>query len=129
MAYQPTTPTTGQQLTPQTPNTPTIILTGNYKSLQFLSLEKLFYRKLKIIENLIFDSTDFSGTDDITNSEFVKDLGSSMTGDFDADLFTSDDALRQGLGPIDLDGLQMLTDPDMVISDANAEDHFRLDRL
>ncbi|XP_063971854.1 CREB-regulated transcription coactivator 1 isoform X3 [Diachasmimorpha longicaudata] len=99
MAYQPRTPTTTQQLTPQTPNTPTIIL------------------------------TDFSGTDDLTSPEFAKDLGSSMSGEFDPDLFTSDDALRQGLGPIDLDGLQMLTDPDMVISDANAEDHFRLDRL
>ncbi|XP_011304870.1 CREB-regulated transcription coactivator 1 isoform X5 [Fopius arisanus] len=99
MAYQPRTPTTTQQLTPQTPNTPTIIL------------------------------TDFSGTDDLTSPEFAKDLGSSMSGEFDPDLFTSDDALRQGLGPIDLDGLQMLTDPDMVISDVNAEEHFRLDRL
>ncbi|XP_057323976.1 CREB-regulated transcription coactivator 1-like isoform X4 [Microplitis mediator] len=94
MAYQPRTPTTTQQLTPQTPNTPTIIL------------------------------TDFSGTDDLT-----KDLGSSISSDFDPDLFASDEALRQGLGPIDLDGLQMLTDPDTVISDANAEDHFRLDCL
>ncbi|XP_034946440.1 CREB-regulated transcription coactivator 1-like isoform X2 [Chelonus insularis] len=99
MAYQPRTPTTTQQLTPQTPNTPTIIL------------------------------TDFSGTDDLTSTEYTKDLGSTISSDFDPDLFTSDDALRQGLGPIDLDGLQMLTDPDMVISDANAEDHFRLDRL
>ncbi|KAK0096950.1 hypothetical protein PV326_003801 [Microctonus aethiopoides] len=100
MGYQPRTPTTTQQLTPQTPNTPTIIL------------------------------TDFSGTDDLTNSEYVKDLGSTISGDFDTDLFTSDDALRQGLGPIDLDGLQMLTDPDAaVLSDANAEDVFRLDCL
>lgn len=30
MAYQPRTPTTTQQLTPQTPNTPTIILTGDF---------------------------------------------------------------------------------------------------
>lgn len=65
----------------------------------------------------------------MTNQEFVKDLGSTLPSDFDPDLFASDDVLRQGLGPIDLDGLQMLTDPDMVISDANAEDHFRLDRL
>ncbi|XP_033323653.1 CREB-regulated transcription coactivator isoform X3 [Megalopta genalis] len=102
MAYhQPTTPgstnaTTAQQLTPQTPNTPTIIL------------------------------TDFSGADD---PEFVKDLGTAMMGDFDPDLFPSDDALRQGLDPIDVDGLQMLTDPNMVISDPSAEAHFRLDRL
>ncbi|XP_044576784.1 CREB-regulated transcription coactivator 1-like isoform X5 [Cotesia glomerata] len=94
MAYQPRTPTTTQQLTPQTPNTPTIIL------------------------------TDFSGTDDLT-----KDLGSSISSDFDPDLFASDEALRQGLGPLDLDGLQMLTDPDAAISDATVEDHFRLDCL
>ncbi|XP_061926902.1 CREB-regulated transcription coactivator 1 isoform X11 [Apis cerana] len=104
--YQPATTTatsnnttTTQQLTPQTPNTPTIIL------------------------------TDFSGADDLTNPEFVKDLGSAMMGDFDPDIFPSDDALRQGLDPIDMDGLQMLTDPTMVISDPSAEAHFRRDRL
>ncbi|XP_031774607.1 CREB-regulated transcription coactivator 1 [Apis florea] len=104
--YQPTTTsatsnntTTTQQLTPQTPNTPTIIL------------------------------TDFSGADDLTNPEFVKDLGSAMMADFDPDIFPSDDALRQGLDPIDMDGLQMLTDPTMVISDPSAEAHFRRDRL
>ncbi|KAL0128700.1 hypothetical protein PUN28_003810 [Cardiocondyla obscurior] len=101
MAYQPTTTTTAtQQLTPQTPNTPTIIL------------------------------TDFSGPDDLTNpAELVKDLGTAMMGDFDPDMFPSDDALRQGLDPIDVDGLQMLADPTMVISDSTAEAHFRLDRL
>ncbi|XP_018339008.1 PREDICTED: CREB-regulated transcription coactivator 1-like isoform X4 [Trachymyrmex septentrionalis] len=100
MAYQPTTTTTAtQQLTPQTPNTPTIIL------------------------------TDFSGADDLTNPEFVKDLGTAMMGDFDPEMFPSDDALRQGLDPIDVDGLQMLADPTMVISDSSAEAHFRLDRL
>ncbi|XP_050450337.1 CREB-regulated transcription coactivator 1 isoform X3 [Cataglyphis hispanica] len=101
MAYQPVTTTTTatQQLTPQTPNTPTIIL------------------------------TDFSGADDLTNPEFVKDLGTAMMGDFDPEMFPSDDALRQGLDPIDVDGLQMLADPTMVISDSSAEAHFRLDRL
>ncbi|GAB1863353.1 CREB-regulated transcription coactivator 1 isoform X13 [Camponotus japonicus] len=100
MAYQPATTTTAtQQLTPQTPNTPTIIL------------------------------TDFSGADDLTNPEFVKDLGTAMMGDFDPEMFPSDDALRQGLDPIDVDGLQMLADPTMVISDSSAEAHFRLDRL
>ncbi|XP_077269763.1 CREB-regulated transcription coactivator isoform X10 [Temnothorax americanus] len=99
--YQPATTTTTatQQLTPQTPNTPTIIL------------------------------TDFSGADDLTNPEFVKDLGTAMMGDFDPEMFPSDDALRQGLDPIDVDGLQMLADPTMVISDSSAEAHFRLDRL
>lgn len=72
---------------------------------------------------------DFSGADDITNPEFVKDLGTAMMGDFDPEMFPSDDALRQGLDPIDVDGLQMLADPTMVISDSSAEAHFRLDRL
>ncbi|KAF7380540.1 hypothetical protein HZH68_016405 [Vespula germanica] len=101
VAYQPTntSTTTTQQLTPQTPNTPTIIL------------------------------TDFSGADDLTNPEFVKDLGTAMMSDFDPELFPTDDALRQGLGQIDVDGLQMLTDPTVVISDPSAEAHFRLDRL
>lgn len=52
-----------------------------------------------------------------------------MTSDFDPSLFPSDDALRQGLEPIDFSDLQMLTDPDAPISDQTAEDHFRLDRL
>ncbi|XP_035730410.1 CREB-regulated transcription coactivator 1-like isoform X12 [Vespa mandarinia] len=101
VAFQPTntSTTTAQQLTPQTPNTPTIIL------------------------------TDFSGADDLTNPEFVKDLGTAMMSDFDPELFPTDDALRQGLGQIDVDGLQMLTDPTVVISDPSAEAHFRLDRL
>lgn len=61
--------------------------------------------------------------------EFVKDLGSAMTGEFDPNLFPTDDALRQGLDPIDIDGLQMLTDPNMdhILSDPSAEAHFRLD--
>lgn len=52
-----------------------------------------------------------------------------MTGDFDQDLFPTDDALRHGLDPIDFGDLQMLADPNMPISDPAAEDHFRLDRL
>ncbi|XP_066593351.1 CREB-regulated transcription coactivator 1-like isoform X5 [Prorops nasuta] len=72
--------------------------------------------------------TDFSSADDLTNPEYAKDLGTAMMGDL-GELFPSDDALRQGLDPIDVDGLQMLTDPTMVISDPSAEAHFRLDRL
>lgn len=54
-----------------------------------------------------------------------------MMGDFDPEMFPSDDALRQGLDPIDVDGLQMLADPtgSLVLSDSSAEAHFRLDRL
>lgn len=56
--------------------------------------------------------------------------GQSSLGSFDsADLFSAEEALRAGLDPIDIDGLQILTDPDMaVISDPAAEEAFRLDR-
>ena len=49
---------------------------------------------------------------------------------FDAEFFgsVSDEALKDGLDPIDLDGLQMLTDPTMV-ADADTENSFRLDQL
>lgn len=56
--------------------------------------------------------------------------GGHSLGSFDsADLFSAEEALRAGLDPIDIDGLQILTDPDMaVISDPAAEEAFRLDR-
>ncbi|XP_046997865.1 CREB-regulated transcription coactivator 1-like isoform X1 [Schistocerca americana] len=96
-----------QQTTPQTPNTPSSI------------------------PDIIL--TDFSSStgDDLSRQEFVKDLGSAMSGSFDdSELFPSDETLREGLDPIDFDGLQMLTDPDMnVITDPSTEDNFRIDRL
>lgn len=51
-------------------------------------------------------------------------------GSFDADLFgsVSDEALKDGLVPLDLDGLQMLTDPSM-IADPDTENSFKLDQL
>lgn len=52
-----------------------------------------------------------------------------ITGALENDLFPSDESLRAGLGPLDFDGLQMLSDPDMNVISDNAEDHFRLDRL
>jgi len=55
-------------------------------------------------------------------------LGDSFGGDsFDADIFT-DDALRLGLDPLELDELQMLSDPS-IVTDPATEDSFRLDRL
>jgi len=50
-----------------------------------------------------------------------------MMSDFDPGIFPTDDVLRQGLGPIDMDGLQMLADPTMVVSDSSIEARFRLD--
>lgn len=60
----------------------------------------------------------------------LKNDQSSPLGSFDSsDLFSTEEALRAGLDPIDIDGLQILTDPDMaVISDPAAEEAFRLDR-
>jgi len=51
-------------------------------------------------------------------------------GSFDADFFgsVSDEALKDGLVPLDLDGLQMLTDPNM-IADPDTENSFKLDQL
>uniref|UniRef100_A0A1B6D9Y1 Transducer of regulated CREB activity N-terminal domain-containing protein n=1 Tax=Clastoptera arizonana TaxID=38151 RepID=A0A1B6D9Y1_9HEMI len=77
--------------------------------------------------------TDFSNTgDDLAcraEAEFAKELGCAIGGSFDSDIFSpSDECLRQGLDPIDLDGLQMLTDPE-IITDPATEDHFGLDRL
>jgi CREB-regulated transcription coactivator 1 len=68
----------------------------------------------------------------MSRHELVKDLGTAMamSGSFDSDIFPSDETLRDGLEPIDFDGLQMLTDPEMnVVTDPSTEDNFRLDRL
>ncbi|XP_071088916.1 CREB-regulated transcription coactivator 1-like isoform X5 [Haliotis cracherodii] len=63
--------------------------------------------------------------------DFAKDLGNAITGmsdSFDTDFFSTDEAFKAGLDPLDLDGLQMLTDPNMV-TDPATEDTFKLDRL
>ncbi|CAH1393562.1 unnamed protein product [Nezara viridula] len=65
--------------------------------------------------------TDFSNGEDLG-----KDFGVNMVDNLD--LFPTDECLREGLVPIDIDGLQMLTDPSM-IADPATEDHLRLDRL
>lgn len=64
---------------------------------------------------------DFSNGEDLG-----KDFGVNMVDNLD--LFPTDECLREGLVPIDIDGLQMLTDPSM-IADPATEDHLRLDRL
>ncbi|XP_077988889.1 CREB-regulated transcription coactivator 1-like isoform X2 [Glandiceps talaboti] len=64
--------------------------------------------------------------------DFAKDISNAMVGmavGFDTDpLFPEEEALKVGLGPLDLDGLQLLSDND-VITDPATEDSFRLDRL
>ncbi|GIY14470.1 CREB-regulated transcription coactivator 1 [Caerostris extrusa] len=93
------------QTTPQTPQTPTSI------------------------PDIIL--TTPSGDEPILRQDFAKELGcaiSNMCGSFDSEFFTHEEALRAGLGPIDFDGLQILTDPDMpVVSDPTAEDSFHLE--
>ncbi|BES91133.1 CREB regulated transcription coactivator [Nesidiocoris tenuis] len=68
--------------------------------------------------------TDYSNSDELNISkEFCVNMS------LDSDLFPSDECLREGLVPVDLDELQMLNNcPDM-IADAATEDHLRLDRL
>lgn len=70
-------------------------------------------------------------TDD-TNHSLSKDIGSAVAGvselGFDTDnTFQLDDELK--LGPLSLDGLNMLSDPDMVLPDPTIEDSFRSDKL
>lgn len=68
----------------------------------------------------------------MSRQEFVKQLGTAIaiSGTFDTEFFASDETLREGLDPIDFDGLQMLSDPEMnVVTDPSTEDNFRLDRL
>ena len=76
-----------------------------------------------------------SGADDsLKNLDFAKDLGTAITGMadgcFDGDLFgsVSDEALKDGLGHLDFESFQMLTDPTMV-TDPDTENSFRLDQL
>ncbi|XP_068131423.1 CREB-regulated transcription coactivator 3 isoform X2 [Hyperolius riggenbachi] len=70
-------------------------------------------------------------TDDTSNS-LSKDIGNAVAGvselGFDTDnTFQLDDELK--LGPLSLDGLSMLSDPDMVLPDPTIEDSFRSDKL
>ncbi len=71
-----------------------------------------------------------TGVDETLRQDFAKELGSAMIAGDSFELFAgdADEALKMGLDPLDLDGLQMLTDPNMV-ADPATEDSFRLDRL
>uniref|UniRef100_A0A8C5PPB3 CREB regulated transcription coactivator 3 n=1 Tax=Leptobrachium leishanense TaxID=445787 RepID=A0A8C5PPB3_9ANUR len=70
-------------------------------------------------------------TDD-SSSSLSRDISNAVAGvsemGFDADsAFPLDDDLK--IGPLGLDGLSMLSDPDMVLSDPSIEDSFRSDKL
>uniref|UniRef100_A0A8D8YV03 CREB-regulated transcription coactivator 1 n=1 Tax=Cacopsylla melanoneura TaxID=428564 RepID=A0A8D8YV03_9HEMI len=76
------------------------------------------------IPDIILTAPDFSESEDLV----AKSTQLGYSNAFESDFFPSDESLREGLDPIDLDGLQMLTDPEL-ITDPATEDHFRLDRL
>lgn len=78
--------------------------------------------------------TVVAGVDDtFSRQDFAKDIGNAMAGIsesfVDTDFFGADEALKMGLDPLDLDGLQMLTDPSSLVTDPATEDSFRLNRL
>lgn len=63
-------------------------------------------------------------------SSAMAGIGGSFSDSFDSDIFSTDEVLRIGLDPMDLDGLQMFptTDPNLAV-DPGSDDAFRLDRL
>ncbi|KAG9352303.1 hypothetical protein JZ751_020716 [Albula glossodonta] len=68
-------------------------------------------------------------TDD-SNPSLSKDISSALSAVpecFDSGGFPLEDELR--IEPLSLDGLSMLSDPDMVLPDPSVEDSFRSDRL
>lgn len=71
----------------------------------------------------------YLGADDLSRQDFARELGNAITGfnDFDADYLPEEEALKIGLVPLDIDDVQMLTDPNLV-TDAATEDSFKLDR-
>lgn len=100
-----------------TPNTPTsipdIILTGERRDASGGGGGEV------IIESWRF--LDFSAADELSRQEL------SLTKQLEAELL-SEESLREGLGPLDLDGLQMLSDPTINLISDGIEDNFRLDR-
>lgn len=76
---------------------------------------------------------DFPGADDpVKQQDFAKELGNAITGmpeGFDTDLFPSVEVLKAGLDPLDLQELQLLSDPTNNLTDPATEESFKLDRL
>ncbi|XP_031418942.1 CREB-regulated transcription coactivator 1 isoform X2 [Clupea harengus] len=91
-------------------------LSGSHGSLQ--DSQHLGYSSHGSIPNII-----------LTGEALSKELENSLTCDdsFDADSQFPLDELK--IDPLTLDGLHMLNDPDMVLTDPATEDAFRLDRL
>eukprot|EP00076_Gallus_gallus_P030917 XP_015155622.1 CREB-regulated transcription coactivator 1 isoform X5 [Gallus gallus] len=98
-------------------------LTGSHGSLQ--DSPQLSYSSHGNIPNIILTVTGESPP------SLSKELTSSLAGvgdvSFDADSQFPLDELK--IDPLTLDGLHMLNDPDMVLTDPATEDTFRMDRL
>ncbi|XP_065508423.1 CREB-regulated transcription coactivator 1 isoform X5 [Caloenas nicobarica] len=98
-------------------------LTGSHGSLQ--DSQQLNYSSHGNIPNIILTVTGESPP------SLSKELTSSLAGvgdvSFDADSQFPLDELK--IDPLTLDGLHMLNDPDMVLTDPATEDTFRMDRL
>lgn len=72
-----------------------------------------------------------AGVDELSRQDFAKELGNAIVGMpdvFDTDLLPSDEALKDGLDPLDFSELQMLTDS-TIVADADTERTFRIDSL
>ncbi|XP_032938032.1 CREB-regulated transcription coactivator 1 isoform X8 [Catharus ustulatus] len=99
-------------------------LTGSHGSLQD-SAQQLNYSSHSNIPNIILTVTGESPP------SLSKELTSSLAGvgdvSFDTDSQFPLDELK--IDPLTLDGLHMLNDPDMVLTDPATEDTFRMDRL
>ncbi|XP_077644988.1 CREB-regulated transcription coactivator 1 isoform X4 [Lonchura striata] len=98
-------------------------LTGSHGSLQ--DSQQLSYSSHGNIPNIILTVTGESPP------SLSKELTSSLAGvgdvSFDTDSQFPLDELK--IDPLTLDGLHMLNDPDMVLTDPATEDTFRMDRL
>ncbi|XP_013395527.1 CREB-regulated transcription coactivator 3-like [Lingula anatina] len=84
--------------------------------------------------NMIPDIILTGADESLSRQDFARDIGTAIGGmpadTFDSsDFFPSDEALKVGLDPLDFDGLQMLSDPNMVAADPDTENQFRLDKL
>ncbi|XP_063432964.1 CREB-regulated transcription coactivator 1-like isoform X4 [Mytilus trossulus] len=108
--------------------------TGNEEvSLDDISTNAMFDGGFIIGEQGIWVQSQKQGADDFYSKQqdFAKELGNAITGmpdGFDTDLFPSVEALKAGLDPLDLQELQLLSDPNN-LTDPATEESFKLDRL
>lgn len=83
---------------------------------------------LQVIEWLMWC---LAGVDELSRQDFARELGNAIVGMpdiFDVNLLPSDEALKDGLDPLDFTELQMLADS-TVVADPDTERAFRIDTL